>query len=242
MFVILLVIVGMMLFLVIPELLTGMSVIDAYLSSRGMNVSVIIDWTPPQLELILPENTTYPEDAVPVDWNATDEHSAVNTVWYNIDHGANITLTSLGNITVTEGSHTFYLFVNDSVGNQNSSSINFTTYEVEEPPEEPPERPGGGGGFGERGEENKTAEKENKTIKKEQEKEEKKEEKAEEVAEEEAEARRTAFFEQYGTYSLASLLIIIILIILYLSSRHGLFFIGKRRKKEKEAKRRKKRR
>ncbi len=160
MFAILIAIVALMLFLVVPEILTGQSVFDAYLSSRGMNLSITLDWTPPDLELVQPENTSYPENAVPIEWNATDEHSAINTVWYNINHGANITLTAPGNITVSEGSYTFYLFANDTNGNENSSSISFTTYDVVAPPEEPGPGggPGGGGGVGDDEEENVTEE------------------------------------------------------------------------------------
>lgn len=50
----------------------------------------------------------------------------ISTIWYNIDNGANTTIT--GNITfnTSDGSHTAYLFANDTNGNLFSDSVNFT--------------------------------------------------------------------------------------------------------------------
>ncbi len=120
-------IVAMMLFLVIPELLTGMSIIDAFLSSMGFNVSVMIDFTPPYVEIIIPEPITYPVETVTLEYNITDTLSPISTIWYNIDYGTNVTITSFVTITIPEGEHILYLYANDTAGNINFSYVVFNT-------------------------------------------------------------------------------------------------------------------
>jgi hypothetical protein len=118
---------AIMLFLVIPELITGMSIFDAFLSSMGFNVSITIDITPPYVEIIIPEPITYPTETVTLEYNITDVLSPISTIWYNLDNGTNVTITHFVTITIPSGEHVLYLYANDTAGNINFSYVNFNT-------------------------------------------------------------------------------------------------------------------
>jgi len=70
----------------------------------------------------LAQNYNY-NTSIQFNWSVTETN--LEKVWYNLDNGPNTTLT--GNITfnVTTGTHTLYLFSNDSAVNYNFTSVIF---------------------------------------------------------------------------------------------------------------------
>jgi hypothetical protein len=89
---------------------------------------IILDANPPDISIIFPEEGgiySYNE-TISLNYSVSDENLQV--CWYNLNNGENITIPNCQNTTfnTSEGSHTIYLYANDSVGNENSSSINFT--------------------------------------------------------------------------------------------------------------------
>jgi hypothetical protein len=63
--------------------------------------------------------------------NSTISDTNLDTCWYSLDYGANVTFTCGTNITGIEanlGSNTWIVYANDSVGNTNSSTVVFSVY------------------------------------------------------------------------------------------------------------------
>lgn len=89
---------------------------------------ILSEVTPPQLVLINPKNVTYNDTfGVPLDYIATDDVS-IDSCWYILNGGANVTLPSCANTTFTAdpGFNTFTLYTNDTSGKLNSTQVNFT--------------------------------------------------------------------------------------------------------------------
>ena len=63
-------------------------------------------------------------ESIELNYTAYDRH--LDTIWYNLDGGTNITLT--GNITfnTSNGDHVLHIYVNDSNGNLDNSYVEFT--------------------------------------------------------------------------------------------------------------------
>ncbi|MEK6887498.1 MAG: hypothetical protein AABX14_00980 [Candidatus Aenigmatarchaeota archaeon] len=86
-----------------------------------------IDTAPPQVSILLPASNQFFSSNLSIPLNFTVSDSLdYDKVFYNLDNGANTTIT--GNITfnTSQGTHTLRLFANDTSGNLNSSSVNFT--------------------------------------------------------------------------------------------------------------------
>ncbi|MFH1638387.1 MAG: CARDB domain-containing protein, partial [Candidatus Woesearchaeota archaeon] len=93
---------------------------------NATNFTLKVDITKPSLFLYRPENKTYStNESLPLNYTAVDKF--FSAAWYHIDAGG--TNTSLtGNITfdVAKGTHTLFLYANDSAGNINVTSAVFT--------------------------------------------------------------------------------------------------------------------
>ena len=92
-------------------------------------VTVTADVTLPNISLVYPQNTTYHHNVSTLNYTASDEN--IGSCWYSINNGTiNSSAVSCGTnftgITSVEGSNTWTVWANDSVGNENSSSITFT--------------------------------------------------------------------------------------------------------------------
>ena len=90
--------------------------------SQQVNISIFIGPSIPILNITRPENKTYIANYSRL-LNFT-AFSADN-IWYNLDSGANITITSPVRFNTTEGSHTLYLYANNSNGLA-STNVTFT--------------------------------------------------------------------------------------------------------------------
>jgi hypothetical protein len=111
----------------------GSNTIIAYANDSAGNVNstqtiFVIDTTSPAISIISPANTTYNSGTVFLNYTVSDS-SGVNSCWYSIDTGANITLAGCSTASISgfiEGSHRIRISANDSVGNINSSSLIFS--------------------------------------------------------------------------------------------------------------------
>ncbi|HLD97807.1 MAG TPA: hypothetical protein VI815_00615 [Candidatus Nanoarchaeia archaeon] len=106
--------------------ITG-DVISGKASSNDMNVSIsiVVDGDSPNLQIVSPKNRTYNKYNLSLNYSVSDSSSSISSVWYSLDGGANITLTSNMSINTSSGSHNLIVYANDSVGNFNSSNVLF---------------------------------------------------------------------------------------------------------------------
>lgn len=109
------------------------SVFDAAATTGETNVSVTILPNPPEITLALPLNVTYRyNNSIPLQVNFVNITSAISTAFYNIDNGANISLTLVNNanstaLALSEGSHTIRVFANETnAGVMNSTARTFS--------------------------------------------------------------------------------------------------------------------
>jgi hypothetical protein len=95
-------------------------------ASATANRTFTVDTISPAVIIVLPTNTTITNNAS-IELNHSTVDAYINSTWYTLDGGANISFT--GNTTFnvgSEGSHTIVLYVNDSADNTNSSNVTFS--------------------------------------------------------------------------------------------------------------------
>ena len=88
------------------------------------SVSFVIDITAPDIQILSPIASYNGSVNQWLEISSSDENG-LSTVWYNWA-GTNITYSGPGLVEFTEGTHTLYVWANDSVGNLGSTSIVFT--------------------------------------------------------------------------------------------------------------------
>ncbi len=87
--------------------------------SLVMNISIT---GPPVLTILSPENETYLKNtSLLLNYSVSVEAHAV---WYSLDSNENITITSAIYLNLSQGSHTLYLYSNNSYGNT-TTNISF---------------------------------------------------------------------------------------------------------------------
>ncbi len=93
------------------------------------NVTFIIDTIPPTISIAIPSNYTNTSNTNQ-DINYSVSNPGRHSCWYSNDTmGVNTTLATCANITTitwAEGEHNVTVWVNDTTGNKNSSTIRFT--------------------------------------------------------------------------------------------------------------------
>ncbi len=99
-------------------------------TAGNMNISSTVlfrfDVTYPAMEIVLPENTTYGSTSRTLNYTYTESNE--DTCWYEYN-SSNTTLVSCGNTSFTaldNQASTLVLWINDTAGNTNSSSVTFT--------------------------------------------------------------------------------------------------------------------
>jgi len=95
--------------------------------TRWLNVT--LDDVVPELQIISPqEGGSYGYNtSLPLTFSVSDEH--LDSCWYNLDNGVNITLVDCDNSTFdagADGSYTLYLYANDTLGNLAVKNSSFT--------------------------------------------------------------------------------------------------------------------
>jgi hypothetical protein len=87
----------------------------------------LIDTQNPLLVMTDPQNTTYNyNNSLPLNYITSDDN--IDSCWYNLDGGANQTISNCQNTTFDTSdfsSHTLYLFVNDTLGQTNQTQVTF---------------------------------------------------------------------------------------------------------------------
>ncbi|MBI5061181.1 MAG: right-handed parallel beta-helix repeat-containing protein, partial [Candidatus Aenigmarchaeota archaeon] len=96
--------------------------------TRWVNVAVSADVLPPNITLASPINTTYDYMNISLSYAARDDY-LVSMCWYKLSGGTNTTLPNCQNTSVmfNEGFNQLDVYLNDSAGRVNSTSVNFTT-------------------------------------------------------------------------------------------------------------------
>jgi hypothetical protein len=101
---------------------------DTFGNRNSSSVTFTIDTVNPSLSISSPsEGTNSSDNTLDVEYIASD--SNLDSCWYSDNGGGNTSLVGCANITsVTwdEGLHEVYVYVNDTFGNENGSSVTFT--------------------------------------------------------------------------------------------------------------------
>jgi Concanavalin A-like lectin/glucanases superfamily len=98
-------------------------------NENSSSVSFTIDTTAPTLTIAVPANSTYTSVQTELNYSFVEDGTAVNTCWYSTDSGAiNTTITCGDNVTGLssgQGSSIWFIWANDSVGNEGSANVTF---------------------------------------------------------------------------------------------------------------------
>lgn len=90
------------------------------------SVTFFVDTITPDINLTYPLNTTYTTEVISIEYTLSDTN--IDECWYSIDLGLSNDTTICGdeiNLAGEEGSSTWIVWTNDSVGNTNSSNVTF---------------------------------------------------------------------------------------------------------------------
>ncbi|MBT7706137.1 hypothetical protein HN747_01690 [archaeon] len=103
---------------------------DGDLYSPAVNITYTADSTDPVLDIVYPANGLSSGDTgLDVNYTAIDTTTEIDSCWYSNDSmSVNTTLTNCENITSTvwsEGAHSVTIWINDSAGNIDSSTVSF---------------------------------------------------------------------------------------------------------------------
>ena len=121
---------------------SGLSVGEYYINVSindtlgNLNSSILlvnvtaVDNTNPSISIVYPQNTSYNVNVSELNYTASDE-TALDSCWYSLNNGeTNSSIQTCGTnwtgLTSTEDSNTWTVYVNDTSGNENSSSVTFT--------------------------------------------------------------------------------------------------------------------
>ena len=90
------------------------------------NYTLTIDTISPTMNITYPENTTYNTDVTQLNYTYIETNP--DKCWYSLNGGANIPITCGQNVTgltSNEGSNIWAVYMNDSIGQENSTSVTF---------------------------------------------------------------------------------------------------------------------
>ena len=95
--------------------------------SQSSYVYFRVDLTNPDLTIQSPENTTYNTSSVALNYSSSDDVD-VDQCYYSLDGQADQSLPACSNDTLvlSDGAHNVTVYVNDTAGNANSSTVHFT--------------------------------------------------------------------------------------------------------------------
>jgi len=84
------------------------------------------DTISPNIVVDIPKNITYNDIGI-IAFNHTEQDSVleIDSTWYSLNSGTNTTITENITLTIINGSNTINLWANDSIGNENISSVTF---------------------------------------------------------------------------------------------------------------------
>ena len=117
----------------------GENTIGVYANDYALNTeyqykTIIRDTTSPIISIIYPEAIIY--STAPTDFNYTYTETNCDSVWYSTDDGVtnstNVSCGTLLEVTASEGSNIWTIYIRDLLGNEGSSSVIFTYTSIEE--------------------------------------------------------------------------------------------------------------
>ena len=116
--------------------LIGKSIFDTGATFNTTSLSITVDANAPDVFIIHPQNKTYRTNmSLPLNYSVSDRVSSIDSIWYNLDRGNNISLIGNTTFNTSEGSHTLYLFANDTKSYlNNSESVTFFINTTNNPP------------------------------------------------------------------------------------------------------------
>jgi len=101
--------------------LTGETITGKPLQYVGLNITII---APPVISLISPKNETYfVNTSIPLNFSII---GSTEKIWYSLDSGNNITVTSPLFFNVSEGGHSLFLYANNSVSTSSYKNVSFS--------------------------------------------------------------------------------------------------------------------
>ena len=102
--------------------ITGKLITGDATSNVDFNISITL--VLPNIVLSSPKNQTYmTNQSLLLDFTINE----ADTIWYNLDNTANITITSSLTFNTTEGDHILFLYANSSLGNVSSKNVSFVS-------------------------------------------------------------------------------------------------------------------
>jgi len=110
-------------------------------TSKPQDLSIFVLPAIPIITIISPENMTYSTNTILLNYSIKN---TPDYIWYNLDNTFNITIISPIYFVTTQGTHTFYLYANNTYGTAIKSISFFIDLNVE--PTQPSSGGGGGGG------------------------------------------------------------------------------------------------
>jgi len=104
------------------DLINSKAIYDTKATYQVTSLTIMVDADAPDVFIDLPENTTYSTNiSIPLNYSVSDKISNISSVWYNLDNEANTTLSANTTFSTSEGSHTLYIFANDTKNYLNDS-------------------------------------------------------------------------------------------------------------------------
>lgn len=108
-------------------------------NKQQQNLSIFVLPAIPIITIISPENITYSTNTILLNYSIKN---TPDSIWYNLDNTINITIISPIYFVTTHGSHTLYLYANNTQGTA-SKSMSFSL-DLTPTPQNPPQSTGGG--------------------------------------------------------------------------------------------------
>ncbi len=93
-----------------------------------LNITYHTANTAPSINIIHPESETYNyNESLPLNFTVSDSDDNLDSCWYNVNNGENVTLVNCQNTTfnISEGFHQITVYSNDSFGLETSDSVDF---------------------------------------------------------------------------------------------------------------------
>ena len=101
--------------------ITGDTITGDATQDVALNVSVTV--SSPTITIHSPKNHTYINNkSILLNFTITSEQS----IWYNLDNTANISINSSISFSTSEGGHILFLFANSSNGNETVKNVSFS--------------------------------------------------------------------------------------------------------------------
>lgn len=112
--------------IIIFLILFSISLVSAQLSpSESSDVSVIVDVSPPEVEIIDPKPITY-NNAIEIPFKFSVSDLSLDTTWYSLNGADNVTYLGEFSLPLLEGDHSIIAYANDSSDRLGVTQINFT--------------------------------------------------------------------------------------------------------------------